>query len=131
MITNPPSRAQRTALLVALATMSLLLFTGAPSLLAGGKKTAKEDAGPEPTDKITVLDLTSVTVTLTATHSSVHYRVTPETKVMVNGAPGTLSHLATGMDVHVTPSANPSIAAEIVAKTAAPPVKREPPKKKR
>ncbi len=85
---------------------------------------------PDTNDRITVMDLTSITVTISATHVSKHYRVTPATKVTVNGAPGTLSSLATGMDVNVTPAADPSLAGEIVARTP-PPAKREPPKKKR
>ena len=69
-------------------------------------------------DKITAVHLTSVTINIYATHAGKEYKVTPATKITVNGQPAQLSGLATGMDVVVAPAADGITAATIDAKTA-------------
>jgi hypothetical protein len=107
----------KTCLVVVLA----LIATAVSPMQAATRK----KASPKPTpavdlnDRITALHLTSVTVTITATHQSKEFKVTPATKFTVNGKPSTLSGLAVGMDVNVTTSPNdPTTAAAIDAKTA-------------
>jgi hypothetical protein len=68
-------------------------------------------------DKITAVHLTSVTINIYATHAGKEYKVTPATKITVNGQPAQLSGLATGMDVVVAPAADGITAATIDAKT--------------
>lgn len=69
-------------------------------------------------DRITALHLTSVTVTLGATQKSVEFKVTPATKITVNGQPAQMSGLAVGMDIRVTAAPNdPTSAAAIDATT--------------
>jgi len=61
-----------------------------------------------------------VIVTIYATHLSKEYKVTPATKIVINGQPGTLSGLAAGMDVAVTTLPNDATTAALVeAKTPA------------
>jgi hypothetical protein len=91
---------------------------------AGGRRSPS--ASPRPTaagdtnDRITALNLTSVIVTIYATHQSKEYKVTPATRITVNGRPNALSDLAAGMDVIVTPLLNDvTTAASIDAKTPA------------
>ena len=88
-------------------------------------KARKGSASPRPSaaidtnDRITALSLTSVIVTVSATHQSKEYKVVPATKISVNGKSSTLSGLAVGMDVAVTTLPNdPTTAAAIDAKTA-------------
>ena len=69
-------------------------------------------------DKITAVHLTSITIHLYATHAGKEYRVTPATKITVNGQPAQLNGLATGMDVVVVPAPDGVTAANIDAKTA-------------
>ena len=68
-------------------------------------------------DKISAIHLTSITINVYATHQSKEYKVTPATKITVNGQPAQLSGLATGMDVVVAPAADGVTAATVDAKT--------------
>jgi len=97
--------------------VTLALLTGAsPSAHAKSKKSTPAPA-VDTSDRITALHLTSITITLYATHASKEYRVTPATKITVNGQPAQLSGLATGMDVVVTPAPDGVTAATVDAKT--------------
>ena len=92
----------------------------APIHAAPRKKASPKPLAPVDTnDRITALHLTSVTVTIAATHQSVEYKVNSATRITVNGQPGALSGLAVGMDVHVTTSpSDPTTATNVDAKTA-------------
>ena len=88
-------------------------------------KAPKPSASPRPTaaistsDHITATSLTSIIVNVYTTHRAKEYKVTPTTKITVNGRPTTLQDLAVGMDVTVTTLPNdPTTAATIDAKTA-------------
>jgi hypothetical protein len=52
-----------------------------------------------------------------ATHTAKEYKVTPATKITVNGQPSQLNGLATGMSVVVTPAPDGVTAVTIDAKT--------------
>jgi len=87
---------------------------------AGFKKSKKSTPAPaaDTSDKITAIHLMSITINLYATHAAKEYKVTPATKITVNGQPAQLNGLATGMSVVVTPAADGVTAAVIDAKTA-------------
>ena len=77
-----------------------LLF---PSKTFGaGKKKSSLTPVPDTSDHITAVHLTSITINIYATQSSKEYKVTPATKITVNGRPSQLNGLATGMSVIVT-----------------------------
>jgi len=59
----------------------------------------------------------SITINLYATHAAKEYKVTPATKITVNGQPSQLNGLATGMSVVVIPAVDGVTAAVIDAKT--------------
>jgi hypothetical protein len=82
-------------------------------------KSKKSTPAPsaDPHDRITAVHLTSIAISVFATHSGKEYKVTPATKITVNGQPAQLSGLATGMDVVVTPAPDGVTAATIDAKT--------------
>lgn len=94
-----------------------LLCASPVTMFARGKKKAATPVPIDTNDKITAVHLTSVTIHVFATQSSKEYRVTPATKITVNGRPGKLSDLATSMDVTVTAGANPGLADTIDAKS--------------
>ena len=106
-------------LLIIVATLFLIIGTQ-PSAQAKEWKSKKNSPAPaaDTSDKITAVHLTSITINLYATHAAKEYKVTPATKITVNGQPAQLNGLATGMTVTVVPAAEPSIAATIDAKTA-------------
>ena len=83
------------------------------------RKSSPKPAAPVDTnDRISALSLTSVIVTIAATHQSKEYKVNTATRITVNGQPNNLSGLAVGMDVGVTTLPNdPTTAANIDAKT--------------
>ena len=91
-----------------------------PTVTQAKWKSKKDTPAPvaDTSDKITALHLTSITVTLYATHAAKEFKVTPATKITVNGQPAQLSGLATGMDVVVAPAPDGVTAATIDAKTA-------------
>jgi hypothetical protein len=84
---------------------------------AGKSKKKSPPAAQDTSDRITALHLTSIIVTIFATHESKEYKVTPATRITVNGRASQLSGLATGMDVTVTPNADGFTAATIDART--------------
>jgi hypothetical protein len=104
-------------------TLSILLLSilAASPAFAGYPKKSKEKTTPIPVDtndKITALHLTSIMITVAATHQGKEYKVNSATKITINGQPGALNGLAVGMDVSVTPTPNdPTTAAAIDAKT--------------
>lgn len=102
-------------LMLSILCMSIL---PASSARAGGYP-KKSKGSPTPVagytnDKITALHLTSIMITVAATHQGKEYKVTPATKITVNGQPGTLSSLAVGMDVNITPAPNDSTTAAAI-----------------
>jgi hypothetical protein len=103
---NPP---------IILGTLALIIAT---SLSASAKSKKSTPAPVDTSDRIIALHLTSITVAIYATHQSREYKVTPATKIIVNGQPTQLNGLATGMDVVVTLAADGITAATIDAKTA-------------
>ena len=98
------------------ALLAVALVFPSKSFAAGRKKSTPAPA-PDTTDHISAVHLTSVTVTLYANHQSKEYKVTPATKITVNGTPSQLSGLATGMSVTVM-SPDGITAASIDAKNA-------------
>jgi hypothetical protein len=100
------------ALLFVIASVSI-----PPTTLAWGSKSKKSTpaAAADTSDKITSIHLTSIIITIYSTHAAKEYKVTPATKISVNGQPGPLSSLATGMDVTVTTTPDGLTAATIDA----------------
>jgi len=90
-----------------------------PSQVGAAGKSKKSSPAPvaDTHDRITAIHLTSITINLFATHSAKEYKVTPATKITVNGQPSQLNGLATGMSVVVTPSPDGVTAANIEART--------------
>ena len=94
------------------------LFSISSSAQAGSKKKSATPASAADTsDKITAVHLTSISISVYATHSGKEYKVTPATKITVNGQPAQLDGLATGMNVVVVPAPDGVTAANIDAKT--------------
>jgi hypothetical protein len=81
------------------------------------KKSSPSPSAASTSDHIIAIHLTSITINLFATHAAKEYKVTPATKITVNGQTGQLNGLATGMDVVVTPAPDGVTAASINAKT--------------
>jgi hypothetical protein len=102
-----------TLFILAIAFMSL----PATTTLAKGKPKKTTPIPVDTNDKISAVHLTAITVSVYATHSSKEYKVTPATKITVNGKPGTLSGLATGMNVTVSTGTDPTAATAIDAKS--------------
>jgi hypothetical protein len=126
LVANPNfirTKSMKTTTTTIAALFSALLLAAAPSSVYGwGKKNSgkKKETEVNTSDRITALHLSSITVTVYSTHASKEYRVTPATRVTINGNPGNFSGLSTGMDVTVTPGADPGVAAAIEAKTTTP-----------
>ena len=99
------------------ALLAVALLFPSKSFGAGKKKSAPTPA-PDTSDHITAVHLTSITINVYATHAGKEYKVTPATKITVNGQPSQLNGLATGMSVVVTPSPDGVTAITIDAKTA-------------
>jgi hypothetical protein len=101
-----------------LATLFLIIGTP-PSVQAKEWKSKRSTPVPaaDTSDKITAVHLTSITINLYATHAAKEYKVTPVTKITVNGQTAQLNGLATGMDVVVISTADGVTAASISAKT--------------
>jgi hypothetical protein len=99
--------------------VALLIAAFVSLPMSAQAKSKKSTPAPavDTSDRITALHLTSITITLYSTHQSKEYRVTPATKITVNGEPAQLSSLATGMDVIVTPAPDGVTAATIDART--------------
>jgi hypothetical protein len=101
--------------IIALLAIALLF----PSKTFGGGKSKKNAPPPaaDTTDHITAVHLTSISISVYATHSGKEYKVTPATKITVNGQPTQLNGLTTGMSVVVAPAPDGVTAAAIDAKT--------------
>jgi hypothetical protein len=105
--------------ILSIATTLCLLFSLTLSTQAAGKSKKKSPAPVVDTsDKISAVHLASITVSVNSPPASKEYKVTPATKITVNGQPAQLSGLGTGMDVVVAPAADGVTAASIDAKTA-------------
>ena len=101
--------------------LTLCLFVSVTlSIEAAGKSKKKTTpaAVVDTSDKISAVHLASITVSVHSPPSSKEYKVTPATKITVNGQPAQLSGLGTGMDVVVAPAADGVTATTIDAKTA-------------
>ncbi len=104
--------------ILSIATTLCLLFSMTLSTEAAGKSKKKTPApAADTSDKITAVHLTSITINIYATHAGKEYKVTPATKITVNGQPAQLNGLATGMSVVVAPAPDGVTAASIDAKT--------------
>jgi len=97
----------------ALLTLALLPLINT----AAGKSKRSPTPAPDTSDHITAVHLTSITINVYATHSGMEYKVTPATKITVNGQPSQLNGLDTGMSVIVTAAPGGVTAASIDAKT--------------
>ena len=106
--------------ILSIVTTLCLLFSVTLSVEAGGKSKKKSTPAPatDTSDRITAVHLTSISISVYATHSAKEYKVTPATKITVNGQPAQLSGLGTGMDVVVAVAPDGVTAAAIDAKTA-------------
>ena len=101
--------------------VTLALVIGSPpSVQAAGKSKKKSTPAPaaDTSDRITAVHLTSISIHVYATNAGKEYKVTPATKITVNGQPAQLNGLATGMDVVVVQAPDGVTAANIDAKTA-------------
>ena len=105
--------------ILSIATTLCLLLAVTVSTEATGKSKKKSTPAPaaDTSDRITAVHLTSISINVFATHAAKEYRVTPATKITVNGQPAQLNGLATGMDVVVSLAPDGVTAATIDAKT--------------
>jgi pectin methylesterase-like acyl-CoA thioesterase len=94
----------------------LSVAVSTPAKFSKSKKSTPAPAA-DTSDKITAVHLTSITINVYATHAAKEYKVTPATKITVNGQPAQLNGLATGMTVVVAPAPDGVTAATIDAKT--------------
>jgi hypothetical protein len=102
----------------AIALLVGAMFLISSSAQAAGKSKKKSTPIPVDTsDRITAVHLMSISISVYATHSAKEYKVTPATKITVNGQPAQLNGLTTGMDVVVTPAPDGVTATAIDAKT--------------
>ena len=101
--------------MIAAVLIGTLLFP--LTIVASGKSKKKSLLTPETSDTITAIYLTSITINTYTTHAAKEFKVTPSTKITVNGTPSQLSGLTTGMNVVVTPASDGVTAATIEAKT--------------
>lgn len=110
---------KKRSLLTAFLLAALLIVTTVPDIsLAGSKKPRKkEPAKVNTNDRISAIGLTAITVGVFSPSASKQYKITPATKITVNGKPAAISNLATGMDVTVTTAADPTVAATIDARS--------------
>src|SRR4051812_27625127 len=101
------------------AALLVLLVAVAPvnNTFAKGKPKKSTPVPIDTNDKITAVHLTSVTVNIFANQKAQEYRVTPQTKITINGIDAKLSGLTTGMDVTVKTAADGVTAEAIEAKT--------------
>lgn len=98
------------------ALLAVALIFPTKSFGAGKKKSTPTPA-PDTHDHITAVHLTSITINVYATHSAKEYKVTPGTKITVNGQPSRLDGLATGMSVSVAAALDGATAVSIDAKS--------------
>jgi len=88
-----------------------------PQTFAVGKSKKATPTPIDISDKISAVHLTSITVSVHSPPTSKEYKVTPATKIVVNGQPSQLSGLGTGMSVVVAAAAAGVTAIAIDAKT--------------
>jgi hypothetical protein len=102
------------------AVVSIAAAVSFPTVTQAKSKSKKSTPAPvvDTSDKISAVHLASITVSVHSPPASKEYKVTPATKITVNGQPGQLSGLATGMDVVVALARDGVTAATIDAKTA-------------
>ena len=98
------------------ALLAVALLFPSKSFGAGKKKSTPTPA-PDTNDRIIALHLTSITINFYATRAAKEYKVTPATKITVNGQASQLSGLATGMSIIVIPSPDGVTAFTVDAKT--------------
>ncbi|MDQ2824604.1 MAG: hypothetical protein M3R29_04070 [Verrucomicrobiota bacterium] len=102
-------------------SLSITLLLPVTPAMAWEKKSKSKKSTPaavDTSDKISAVHLASITVSIHSPSASKEYKVTPATKITVNGEPKTLHDLATGMNVSVTLATDPTVAATIDAKSA-------------
>lgn len=99
------------------ALLAVALLFPSKSFGAGKSKKHSPTPSPDTTDHITAVHLTSIAISIYATHAAKEYKVTPATKIIVNGQPSRLDGLATGMSVLVTSAQDGVTAVNIDAKT--------------
>jgi len=93
------------------------LFLPVTTFAAGKSKKKSPTPSADTADKITAVHLTSITISIFATHQGKEFKVTPATKITVNGQPTQLNGLTTGMDVLVTLAPDGVTAVAIDSKT--------------
>jgi hypothetical protein len=105
--------------ILSIALTLCLFFSATLSTEAAGKSKKKSTPAPvtDTSDRITAVHLTSISIHLYATHAGKEYKVTPATRITVNGQPAQLNGLATGMEVVIAPAPDGVTAANIDAKT--------------
>jgi hypothetical protein len=106
-----------------LSISAVVLFAAAvsfPVVTQAKSKSKKSTPAPavDTSDKISAVHLASIIVSVHSPPASKEYKVTPATKITVNGQPAQLSGLATGMSVIVAPAPDGLTAVTIDAKTA-------------
>ena len=99
------------------ALLAVALLFPSKTLGAGRSKKHSPTPTPDTTDHITAVHLTSITINVYATHAGKEYKVTPATKITVNGQPSRIDGLATGMSVVVTSAQDGVTAVNIDAKS--------------
>jgi len=97
------------------AFLAVALLLPSKSFGAGKSKRHSPTPTPDTTDHITAVHLTSIAINVYATHAGKEYKVTPATKITVNGQPSRIDGLATGMSVVVTSSQDGVTAVNIAA----------------
>jgi len=103
--------------ILALLVASLLISS--TTIAAGHSKKKSPTSAASTSDTITSVHLTSITINVFATHSAKEFKVTPATKITVNGQPSQLNGLATGMEVAVIPEPDGVTAAASTRKRGA------------
>jgi hypothetical protein len=110
---------KKTSIIAAFFLAAAFICISPATISAKGRKKAATPVPIDTHDTITSVHLASITIHVFANQSAKEYRVLPTTKITVNGRPGKLSDLTTGMDVAVTTGANPGVADTIDATSPA------------
>ena len=106
--------------ILSIATVFLIAAAVAFPVMTEAKSKKKSTPAPvaDTSDKISAVHLASITVSVHSPPASKEYKVTPATKITVNGQPAQISGLGTGMDVVVALAPDGVTAATIDAKIA-------------
>lgn len=99
------------------ALLAVAVMFQSKAFSAGRSKRHSPTPAPEIADHITAIHLTSITINVYATQAAKEYKVTPATKITVNGQPSRLDGLATGMSVRVTSALDGATAVSVDAKS--------------